>query len=202
MKSSYSDLCLYWRTERSANKANGSVRTWIVTTVAKLQYYFPYVSNFHNVDKLITWTARWSAGTANPGQVSSLLPWCYKILLAILPLGGLRCLSSFLKQHRIHRGCTAVGQHEAGVQFCTSSIQWPRSEISFPRPGQTLQEKLSQLTLWWGKKVFLCRLTFCKENLFMSSYILKLEIDITIMLPEMLRSCCVMNMLAFPSPRN
>lgn len=31
----------------------------------------------------------------------------------------------------------------------------------------------------------------------MSSYILKLEIDITVMLPELLRNCWVMNMLPF-----
>jgi len=47
-----------------------------------------------------------------------------------------------------------------------------------------------------GKKVSLCCLTFCKENLFMSWYILKLEIDITVML----LSCFVTAGLQICSP--
>lgn len=146
------------------------------------------------------WTAQWCAETARLGQVSSLLLWCYKILLAVLPLNG-----QLLDYDTLHpsesTGNTEDAQLHGSTKLGCNSVHpasnAPCFETSFPRPGQMLQEKLS--TLWQCKKVFLCRLTFCKGNLFMSSYILKLEIDITIMLSELLCNYCVMNMLPFPS---
>lgn len=149
------------------------------------------------------WTAQWCAETARLGQVSSLLLWCYKILLAVLPLNG-----QLLDYDTLHpsesTGNTEDAQLHGSTKLGCNSVHpasnAPCFETSFPRPGQMLQEKLSQLTLWQCKKVFLCRLTFCKGNLFMSSYILKLEIDITITESSCCLSCFVTTALWICSP--